>query len=248
MTYGTVEVHGRAGTRRRSTRRCSRRSLLIFVELMLVTAIALFFSTFSSPFLVGGPDARAVGDRPLQRGPAELRAGRRIEPAAWARARRSTTCCRTSRPSTSSPRSSTDGRCRIGYMAWTSRLRGAVHRAAARHRHPHLLADGTSSERAPARLPVARQPGCRRARLRRHRSSRLPAIGAIRESQVDDRCSTYARAETLKRLVLSFDALAADVYWIRAIQHYGGERRSTSPRQLRPAVPACSSSPPRSIR
>jgi tetratricopeptide (TPR) repeat protein len=28
----------------------------------------------------------------------------------------------------------------------------------------------------------------------------------------------------LKRLTLDFDALAADVYWIRAIQHYGGDR------------------------
>jgi hypothetical protein len=29
----------------------------------------------------------------------------------------------------------------------------------------------------------------------------------------------------LQRLVLEFDALASDVYWIRAIQHFGGERR-----------------------
>ena len=28
----------------------------------------------------------------------------------------------------------------------------------------------------------------------------------------------------ISRLVLGFDALAADVYWIRAIQHYGGDR------------------------
>jgi hypothetical protein len=28
----------------------------------------------------------------------------------------------------------------------------------------------------------------------------------------------------LRRIALSFDALAADVYWIRALQHYGGER------------------------
>jgi tetratricopeptide (TPR) repeat protein len=28
----------------------------------------------------------------------------------------------------------------------------------------------------------------------------------------------------MKRLALEFEALAADVYWIRAIQHYGGER------------------------
>ena len=30
----------------------------------------------------------------------------------------------------------------------------------------------------------------------------------------------------LKRMTLSFNALAADVYWIRAIQHYGGDRLS----------------------
>jgi hypothetical protein len=37
----------------------------------------------------------------------------------------------------------------------------------------------------------------------------------------------YVRSnETAKRLTLDFDALAADVYWIRAIQHYGGDRLS----------------------
>lgn len=35
----------------------------------------------------------------------------------------------------------------------------------------------------------------------------------------------YIRSpEVLKRITLGFDALAADVYWIRAIQHYGGSR------------------------
>ena len=35
----------------------------------------------------------------------------------------------------------------------------------------------------------------------------------------------YVRSgEAVKRLALDFDALWADVYWIRAIQHYGGER------------------------
>lgn len=37
----------------------------------------------------------------------------------------------------------------------------------------------------------------------------------------------YVRSgEALKRMALSFDALAADLYWIRAIQHYGGDRLS----------------------
>jgi hypothetical protein len=35
----------------------------------------------------------------------------------------------------------------------------------------------------------------------------------------------YVRSPAaVKRIVLGFDALAADLYWIRAIQHYGGER------------------------
>jgi tetratricopeptide (TPR) repeat protein len=37
----------------------------------------------------------------------------------------------------------------------------------------------------------------------------------------------YVRSgSAIERLVLDFDALAADVYWIRAIQHYGGDRLS----------------------
>jgi hypothetical protein len=35
--------------------------------------------------------------------------------------------------------------------------------------------------------------------------------------------------DVARRLALSFDALLADVYWIRAIQHYGGARRAASP-------------------
>ncbi len=35
----------------------------------------------------------------------------------------------------------------------------------------------------------------------------------------------YVRsADTMRRMVLSDDALAADVYWIRALQHFGGQR------------------------
>jgi hypothetical protein len=44
----------------------------------------------------------------------------------------------------------------------------------------------------------------------------------------------YVRSpEVLKRLVLGFDALAADLYWIRAIQHYGGNRLSRDSEQSR---------------
>lgn len=39
----------------------------------------------------------------------------------------------------------------------------------------------------------------------------------------------YVRSpEAVKRMALSYDSLLADVYWIRAIQHYGDTRRSAS--------------------
>ena len=38
----------------------------------------------------------------------------------------------------------------------------------------------------------------------------------------------YVRSpEAMKRAALSYDALVADVYWIRALQHYGGTKLST---------------------
>ena len=52
---------------------------------------------------------------------------------------------------------------------------------------------------------------------------RTPARRARRsESSTSDRATRY------ERITLDFDALAADVYWIRAIQHYGGDRLSPS--------------------
>ena len=39
------------------------------------------------------------------------------------------------------------------------------------------------------------------------------------------RAMLYVRSgPALRRMALEFDALAADIYWIRAIQHYGGDR------------------------
>jgi tetratricopeptide (TPR) repeat protein len=44
-----------------------------------------------------------------------------------------------------------------------------------------------------------------------------------------ERSVLYVRSgPALRRIALEFDALAADVYWIRAIQHYGGDRLAGS--------------------
>ena len=71
----------------------------------------------------------------------------------------------------------------------------------------------------------------------------LAAFGAAVALQiVRDRAYPREEAQTraflyvqspaaLGRIVLSFDALAADVYWIRALQHYGGDRLSRDGRE-----------------
>jgi len=45
-----------------------------------------------------------------------------------------------------------------------------------------------------------------------------------RDAQARSNLLYVQSGEALKRIVLGFDALASDVYWIRAIQHYGGDR------------------------
>jgi len=50
------------------------------------------------------------------------------------------------------------------------------------------------------------------------RERRYPAVSADTVEYLDLRSGPV-----LKRAVLSFDALAADLYWIRAIQHFGSE-------------------------
>ena len=45
-----------------------------------------------------------------------------------------------------------------------------------------------------------------------------------RRQQETDRILYVRSGAALKRLTLGFNALAADLYWIRALQHYGGDR------------------------
>lgn len=47
---------------------------------------------------------------------------------------------------------------------------------------------------------------------------------------VDSPDMLYVRSpEAMKRLALSYQSLLADIYWIRAVQHYGGTRLSNDP-------------------
>ncbi len=58
---------------------------------------------------------------------------------------------------------------------------------------------------------------------------RSPAIASIPVRRAATNRILYVRSgPAIKRLALDFDALWADVYWIRALQHYGGERLSNA--------------------
>lgn len=46
----------------------------------------------------------------------------------------------------------------------------------------------------------------------------------------NDRLLYLTSGKTARRVVLSFDSLAADVYWMRAIQHYGRDRKAPASR------------------
>jgi tetratricopeptide (TPR) repeat protein len=63
----------------------------------------------------------------------------------------------------------------------------------------------------------------------------VAAIGlqAIRERVAPPRAATVPTLwmqspEAARRIMLSFTDLAADIYWMRAVVHYGGERRSSA--------------------
>ena len=55
---------------------------------------------------------------------------------------------------------------------------------------------------------------------------------AYPREELENRAFLYVQSpEAVRRVALSFDAMAADVYWIRALQHYGGDRLSRDGRQ-----------------
>ena len=48
---------------------------------------------------------------------------------------------------------------------------------------------------------------------------------AFAANMVEQDLMYVTSGEVMKRAALSYDAIAADVYWIRALQHFGGERQ-----------------------
>ena len=52
-----------------------------------------------------------------------------------------------------------------------------------------------------------------------------------RRQRASERLLYTRSGAAVKRMALEFDALASDVYWIRAIQHYGGDRLAVDGRR-----------------
>ncbi len=58
---------------------------------------------------------------------------------------------------------------------------------------------------------------------------RIQGERAYAFSEAEDRTLYVRSGEVLGRMALSFDPLLADVYWIRALQHYGATKRAGDP-------------------
>ena len=187
----------RRGMRRASIPRLLKAIFLIFVELMLVTAVALFFSTFSTPLLSA---ALTFGLYVAGHFNADLRNFDQVvssQPAAWLARGALSRAARPVRLRRQDRRSSTACRSSAGYVLSTTGYGAGVHRGAAAGCDGHLLAAGlqVSARRASCRSPgrcsaLATRRGAagrpRRARTRseaaRQRAAALRALGRRREA------------------------------------------------------------------
>ena len=217
-------------------RRCSIANLvkvylLIFVHLLLVTAIALFFSTFSSPMLsaaftiglyvVGHFNDDLAHFETVAAVVGRLRWLAKVlyyalpnlapfdiksavvhgQPVSW------------------------------GYVALTSALRPLLRRRRSSWWRRGSSRGVTSSDRDDPGAPaidtgghVGRHRGGRGVRRRGSRAPGPWRLVSYPVSAAETAALYVTSAKAIDRAALSFDALVADVYWIRALQHYGGTR------------------------
>ena len=197
---------------------------LIYLNLAVVTAVALFFSTYSSPMLSAvftlGVYVAGQFNADLKRFDLIRRfaRGRRpgegllLRPAGLREVRRQAR--RRPRHSRQRRLPGVDGR-----------LRGDVHRRAPLRRGDDLLEEGlqvTPSTSLGAGRAAAAAAVCLAGAVALHAAQdRWPA------PVVDRPGLMYLRSPAVvKRIVLDYDAIAADLYWIRALQHFGEERLS----------------------
>ena len=200
-------------------------SALMLVELALVTAVAIFFSTFTGPVLAA---AFTFGLVIVGHFNADLKNFESVvesAPVAWL-ARALYYVLPNLAPFDVKLQVVHAQPVAIGYMALTDRLRPRLHHGAAARPRCCCSRGGTSNDRPAPRaliaLPlvavlIAGSIGLQVARDRRYATDR-PAEQML-----------YVQSPAvIKRMALSYQALAADVYWIRALQHFGGGTRSST--------------------
>ena len=198
---------------------------MIFAELMLVTALALFFSTFSSPMLSA---ALTFGLYIVGHFSADLRNFQQVldSPAAAALARALYWVL----PNLAQFDVKSDVvhgvHVPAGYMAMTGAYAAAVHRDAADARRADLLAPGLqvamtsrSSSAVVGAVTLAGVLLTAAVQLQAARERAYPA------AEVSEDSLTLRSATAVRRMTGAYNALFADVYWIRAIQYYGGTKQ-----------------------
>src|SRR5439155_4423969 len=162
---------------------------------------------------VGRLDVRPVHRRALQQRPAELRSGGRLAGHGRRRAR---AVLATAEPG--AVRREITGRSRGSGAAWLHGNGGSVcrvvHRRAARRLHGRVLAARFQMKIVAALLLIATLLAAAiSVQAARERAYPVPVV--------DDDALAITSGPVARRLSLAYTGLAADVYWIRAIQYYG---------------------------
>ena len=207
---------------------------MISVELALLTAIALFFSTFSSSALlsvvltVGIFVAGLVERRPaaLQRpGGARPAGGTLVTAIGWVVPAFSLFDVKSQVVHGYAVAAGRIVVCTLAYAASTSRvaIAGAVRSFRAASSDEPRLATFTGAIAIVVGLGLAAAHAARAARR------------ALPPPVTSNACCTCSPAKAPNDCRSSFDALVSDLYWIRTIQHYGRDQKSSR----RPAASSC---------
>ncbi len=209
---------------------------LIYVELLIIVAVALLFSAFLVARALGPVDVRRLHHRPLQRRPEAARHRRRDTTHAHLLQRTLLSAAeplalhadhqRRARPRT-----------RQGCLRRGCRLRRCLRRGAAHCGHVHLQpaqlqmnASPAQAQAAPPIAPVRRRMTRRELLLLVVIALGLASSAALSRwletrratsAPVAEREELYLKSDAVRRMSLGFNGLIADWYWMRSLQYVG---------------------------
>ena len=199
---------------------------LIGVELMLITATAHLLLDVLEPVSLGGADLRGVHRRALRRGPEEPQRDRRVGGAAVHHEGRLLRHAEPQRPRRQVGRRPRAAGERHQHAAG-DRLVPAVHRDPARRGRSDLLEARSEVDEHQAGQTFGDACGWRwSCSLVSATTTQVVLEGKLQRPAIQPSVHWIQSPGLMRRLAVGYNAIWADIYWIRAVQYYGGTKLS----------------------